>query len=123
MKKVLTTTISIVCLMAIYNILVFCLTKNLTQNFWTGYIFVMLGFVFMLVSFALVYGGKKQGEISGLPIKTMSVLYFILMVIIASSLMFLNISFLAVFLPLIIISLIFVAVYVPAVVRLFTGSN
>ena len=106
--------------MAIYNILVFCLTKNLTQNFWTGYIFVMLGFVFMLTSFVVIHASKKQGEVTGLSITTLSVMYFILVTIIASSLMFISgVSFVAIFLPLIIVSLLFIAVYVPAIVRLF----
>lgn len=123
MKRVVTSTVAIVCLMAIYNILVFCLTKNFTQNFWTGYGFVMAGFVMMLLSFILVHVSNKQGEINGLPIRTLSVYYFIAMVVVASSLMFLKISFVAVFLPLIILTLIFIAIYVPAIFKLFSKSN
>lgn len=123
MKKVVTSTVAIVCLMAIYNVLVFCLTKNFTQNFWAGYGFVMAGFVFMLLSFILVHASNKQGEINGLPIRTLSVYYFIAMVVVASSLMFLKINFVAVFLPLIILTLIFVAMYVPAIFKLFSKSK
>ena len=122
MKKIIVPTVVIACFMAIYNILIFCLVKTFTPNIWTGYGFIMAGFVIMLLSFVLVNATNKQGEVTGLPIKTLSVYYFIAMAVVANVLMFLNISFIAVFLPLVIISLIFLAVYIPAITKLFSKN-
>lgn len=120
MKKGLTSISSIVILAAIYNILVFCLTKNFTKNFWTGYIFIMLAFAIMVVSFALSTASKRSHHVTGLPITMISLYYAVIELILGSCLMFFNINWVAVFLPQIILFLIFMMVYVPAILRFFS---
>lgn len=119
-KKLILSSSSIICLMAIYNILVFVLTKNLTRNFWVGYIFVMIAFLFMIASFVLTYASKNEGKVTGLPLTTLSVYYFIFTAILANALMFVNISFVAIILPLIITLLLFLMIYIPAVIKLYS---
>jgi len=120
MKKGIIAGSSILIFIAIYNVLVFCLVNNFTKNFWTGYIFIMIAFVIMLASFVI---SMRRGKIVGLPLTTISLYYVVAEIILGSLLMYFNISWLAVFLPQIILFLIFLMVFIPAILRYFTKEE
>lgn len=120
MKKGIVAGSSIFILMAIYNVLVFCLCTNFTQNFWTGYAFIMAAFVIMLISFILAKASKRSHHVTGLPITMISLYYLVVELILGSCLMFFNISFVAVFLPQILVFLFFAMIYVPAITKFFS---
>lgn len=123
MKKIVITSTAIICLMAIYNILVFTLTKTFNTNFWVGYAFIMLSMIMLLICFNLTYASKNSHKVTGLPLTTLSVYYFLAMIILGSCLMYFNINIIAVILPLSILSLIFMAVFVPAILNFVTNDK
>lgn len=107
-------------LMALYNTLIFCLTKNFTTSFWIGYIFIMLSMLIMLISFVICAYKEK---LVGLPLNMLSLYYFVLELILGSCLMFFDIPFIAAFLPQMIVFLIFLMIYVPAILRYFSKEE
>ncbi|MBE5746104.1 MAG: hypothetical protein E7359_02325 [Clostridiales bacterium] len=119
-KKVVVSSIFIVALMAIYNILIFTLYNNLNKNFWAGYAFIMLAMIIMLISFVITNASSRNKNVVGIPLTTLSVYYFILEAILGSLLMFFNIPFLAVLLPQLIVFIIFIAIYVIAVLKFYS---
>lgn len=120
MKKGIIAGSSVFFIMAIYNVLVFCLVNNFTKNFWTGYIFIMLAFTILLVSTIISSVSKRSHIVTGLPIRMISIYYAVLELILGSLLMYFNINFIAVFLPQMILFLIFAMVYVPAILKFFS---
>lgn len=119
-KKIISSSIFIVALIAIYNVLIFTLYSNLNNNFWAGYIFIMLSMVVMLTSFIITNASSRSGNVVGLPLTTLSVYYFILEAILGSLLMFFNIPFLAVLLPQLVVFIIFIAIYALAVLKFYS---
>ncbi len=119
MKKSVAFISTISCLTILYNVLIFTLTKNFSQNFWVSYALVMLSILIMLASF-IVTKLKASDKVLGMPITTLSVYYFVIEIVLASSLMFFKIHFLAVFLPQIIVLLVFLMIYIPALISILT---
>lgn len=119
-KKIVVSSIAIVVLMAIYNVLIFTLYSNYNANFWTGYCFIMASMLIMLASFVITNASNRSGNVVGMPLTVLSGYYFVLEVILGSLLMFFNIPFVAVFLPQIIVFLIFVAIYVIALFKFYS---
>ena len=119
MKKSVVFISTISCLTILYNVLIFTLTKNFSQNFWVSYALVMLSILIMLASF-IVTKLKASDKVLGMPITTLSVYYFVIEIVLASSLMFFKIHFLAVFLPQIIVLLVFLMIYIPALISILT---
>ena len=123
MKKNLLSIISILCVLGIYNALVFCLCKNLTNNFWCGYSFITLSIIIVLVSFILTNAIQNKSEVKGLSIKVLSIYYFVFETILGSLLMFFNIDFVVVLLPQLICFLIFIPIYAFCISKLKTQSE
>lgn len=119
-KKIVMSSIIIVALMAIYNVLIFTLYTNLNNNFWAGYIFIMLSMIIMLISFIITNASNRSGNVVGMPLTVLSGYYFVLEVILGSLLMFFNIPFVAVLLPQLVVFIIFIAIYVLAVFKFYS---
>lgn len=111
MKKNLFSIISILCVLGIYNALVFCLCKNLNANFWCGYGFITLSILIVLLSFVLTNNFQNNEAVKGISIKVLSIYYFVFETALGSLLMFFNIDFVAVLLPQLICFLIFLPIY------------
>lgn len=111
MKKLTLPIISILSILGIYNALVFTFCKNLTKNFWCGYIFITLSILIVLLSFVLTAFKANKNTPSGYSITTLSIYYFIFETILGSCLMFFNISFAIVLLPQLICFLLFLPFY------------
>lgn len=119
-KRIVISSIGVVVLIAIYNILLFTLYNNFTANFWVGYAFIMASMLVMLASFIITFASDRSGNVVGLPLTTLSGYYFVIEAILGSLLMFFKVSFVAAFLPQIVLFLIFFAVYVIAVLRFYS---
>lgn len=123
MKKLTLPIISILSILGIYNALVFTLCKNLTNNFWCGYIFITISILIVLASFIISALRKNPEVVSGLSIKTLSIYYFIFETILGSSLMYFNISLAAVLLPQIISLFIFLPIYALVLTKIGTEQT
>ncbi len=123
MKKLTLPIISILSILGIYNALVFTLCKNLTKNFWCGYIFITISILIVLASFIISALRKNPEVVSGLSIKTLSIYYFIFETILGSSLMYFNISLAAVLLPQIISLFIFLPIYALVLTKIGTEQT
>lgn len=122
MKKLTMPLISILSILAIYNVLIFTLNKNFTQNFWCGYIFITLSILVMLFSFIFA-NFVNPNVVTGMSIKTLSVSYFVFEAVLGSLLMFFNINFLIVLLPQLIFFLLYVPVYALAISKLLSAGK
>ncbi len=123
MKKLTLPVISILSTLGIFNALVFCLCKNLTNNFWCGYVFITLSLLIVLLSYIISAFRKNPDVVSGLSIKTLSIYYFIYELVLGSSLMYFNISLTAVLLPQIISFFIFIPIYALAISKIGTEQT
>jgi len=119
MKKYIVPLSVSISLIAIFNVLVFTLLSTFTKNFWCGYAFIMLSLILIPISVILRVSSKKGSEVSGFPIVTLSVYYFIIEAIMGSLLMYWSISFIAVLLPQLLLFLIFMPLYVTAISKLY----
>lgn len=118
MKKAIISSSIIVCLLGIYNVLIFSFCENFNKNFWATYILVTVSMIIMLASYVITFSSKKRDQVTGLPITTLSAMYAGFEILLGSIFMFFNLSFKAVFLPQIICFIIFLAIYIPALVSL-----
>lgn len=123
MKKLTLPIISILSILGIYNALVFTLCKNLTKNFWCGYIFITLSILIVLLSFVLTSLKANKNTPSGYPITTLSIYYFVFETILGSCLMFFNINFAIVLLPQLICFLLFLPFYALGLSKLGTEQT
>ncbi len=114
MKKAIISSSVVLCLLAIFNVLVFSLKETFSNNFWASYVLITLSLLIMLISFIVTFTSKKANEVVGLPITTLSTIYAVFEIILGSLLMSFDLSFKIVFLPQIICFIIFLAIYVPA---------
>ena len=122
MKSIIKSSAFIICLMGIYNILVFCLNPRICANFWICYAFVMFSMIAVLASFIIVNLDKNR-KVVGLPITVISIYYCALQTILGTVLMSVAIVVNTSIIIQSIIALIFLGVYVPALVGYLSGAN
>lgn len=99
---------------ATYLLVVLLSAKNYTTSYWVCLAFVIVSYLIM--DFALVFTSKEKirEQVVGLPVGTMSVMYFALELVLGTVFMFVEVSFLAYFLPQIILFSLFLLCFIPA---------
>ncbi len=99
---------------ATYLLIVFLTKKEFNAGFWVSLAFVVVAYLIM--DFALMYTHQKhiKSQVVGLPVGTMSVMYFALELVMGTVFMFVNVPFLAYFLPQIIVFSLFLMCFVLA---------
>ena len=99
---------------ATYLLVVFLTKKEFNAGFWVSLAFVVVAYLIM--DFALMYTRQKhiKSQVVGLPVSTMSVMYFALELVMGTVFMFVNVPFLAYFLPQIIVFALFLMCFVLA---------
>ena len=99
---------------ATYLLVVLLVAKDFTTAFWVSLAFVIASYLIM--DFALMFTKKEniKEQVVGLPVGTMSVMYFALELVLGTVFMFVKVSFLAYFLPQIILFSLFLLCFIPA---------
>lgn len=99
---------------ATYLLVVLLVAKDFTTAFWVSLAFVVVSYLIM--DFALMFTKKEhiKEQVVGLPVGTMSVMYFALELVLGTVFMFVEVSFLAYFLPQIILFSLFLLCFIPA---------
>ncbi len=70
---------------AVYNLIVFTCSPNMTSTFWTAYLFTVLSFVLLAGNYILPLHGKSNKEqFYSLPILIFSAVYWIVQIVIGS---------------------------------------
>ena len=114
-KSRLILPITLLIFYATYCLVVFLVSKTFPQGFWISFGFVTLAYVVMDFSRMYVSHDNIKKQVVGLPVGTMSVMYFIVEMILGTVFMFVNVSFLAYFLPQIILFALFLLCFIPAI--------
>lgn len=114
-KSRLILPITLLIFYATYCLVVFLVSKTFPQGFWISFGFVTLAYLFMDFSLMYVSHDNIKKQVVGLPVGTMSVIYFIVEMILGTVFMFVNVSFLAYFLPQIILFALFLLCFIPAI--------
>ena len=114
-KSRLILPITLLIFYATYCLVVFLVSKTFPQGFWISFGFVTLAYLFMDFSLMYVSHDNIKKQVVGLPVGTMSVMYFIVEMILGTVFMFVNVSFLAYFLPQIILFALFLLCFIPAI--------
>lgn len=114
-KSKLILPITLLIFYATYCLVVFLVSKTFPQGFWVSFGFVTLAYLFMDFSLLYVSNDNNKKQVVGLPVSTMSVMYFSVELILGTVFMFVNVSFLAYFLPQVILLSLFLLCYVPAI--------
>ncbi len=114
-KSKLILPITLLIFYATYCLVVFLVSKTFPQGFWISFGFVTLAYLFMDFSLMYVSHDNIKKQVVGLPVGTMSVMYFIVEMILGTVFMFVNVSFLAYFLPQIILFALFLLCFIPAI--------
>lgn len=114
-KSKLILPITLLIFYATYCLVVFLASKTFPQGFWVSFGFVTLAYLFMDFSLMYVSHDNIKKQVVGLPVGTMSVMYFIVEMILGTVFMFVDVSFLAYFLPQIILFALFLLCFIPAI--------
>ncbi len=99
-----------------YLIVLFLVTNNLHTSFWVSLIFVVLAFLFMTIAFFFVSNEKRKKQVVGLPVTTMTVMYFVIEFIMGTIFMFFDVEFVWVFVPQFIVFVLFLLCFMPAMI-------
>ncbi len=99
-----------------YLIVLFLVTNRFYTSFWVSLIFVVLAFLFMTIAFFFVSNEKRKKQVVGLPVTTMTVMYFVIEFIMGTIFMFFNIEFVWVFVPQFIVFVLFLLCFMPAMI-------
>ena len=99
-----------------YLIVLFLVANNLHTSFWVSLIFVVLSFLFMTIAFFFVSNEKRKKQVVGLPVTTMTVMYFVLEFIMGTIFMFFDAPFVWVFVPQFIVFVLFLLCFMPAMI-------
>ncbi len=99
-----------------YLIVLFLVANNLHTSFWVSLIFVVLSFLFMTIAFFFVSNEKRKKQVVGLPVTTMTVMYFVIEFVMGTIFMFFNVEFVWVFVPQFIVFVLFLLCFMPAMI-------
>ncbi len=115
-RKKLQLTLGFGVFFVAYLIVLFLVTNNLHTSFWVSLIFVVLAFLFMTIAFFFVSNEKRKKQVVGMPVTTMTVMYFVIEFVMGTIFMFFDIEFVWVFVPQFIVFVLFLLCFMPAMI-------
>lgn len=101
-------------LLAVYCTVVFLVVKEFTTSFWVSFGFILAAFIIMMLCYMFVSKESRKKQVVGMPVTVLSSLYFTIEFIMGTIFMFFNVSFVAVFIPQLILFALFLIILIPA---------
>lgn len=106
---------------AVYNLIVFICSPNMTVTFWTAYLFTVLAFILLTGNYILPLHGKScKEQFYGLPLLIVSITYWIVQVLVGG--IFILFSSVSVKIA-VVLEVILLALYLIVALFLFLGKR
>lgn len=87
-KRIITLITSFIVVAGLYNLIVFLVRQNNELSFWLSYGFIMFAMIMFFVSLCISGSKSNRGKVTGLSISVLSFLYFAVVLVFGTILMF-----------------------------------